>query len=57
MHSQAVRNVGKLILRYADATGWPIKHSEFCLGHAQAILERDRASGLKAYDDREVPPR
>jgi hypothetical protein len=46
---------GRPILRYADAAGRPIKHSELCLGHAQAVLERDRAAGLTVYDDREVP--
>jgi hypothetical protein len=47
-------SLGRMILRYADAGGLPMNQSEVCLGHGQAALERDRAAGLKVYDDREL---
>jgi hypothetical protein len=47
-------NLGRLILRYADAGGRPMSNSEFCHAHARVRIARDRAAGLKVYDDREV---
>jgi hypothetical protein len=46
-------NLGRLILRYADAGGRPMSNSEFCHAHARVKLLRDRAEGLRVYDDRE----
>jgi len=40
-------------LRYADASGRPISNEEFCHAHARVRIPRDRAAGLKVYDDRE----
>jgi hypothetical protein len=48
------KNLGRMILRYADAGGRPISNSEVCHAHARVRLARDRAAGLKVYDDREV---
>jgi hypothetical protein len=47
------RNLGRLILRYADAGGRPMSNSEFCHAHARVRIARDCAAGLKVYDDRE----
>jgi hypothetical protein len=47
-------NLGRMILRYADAGGRPMSNSEFCHGHARVRVPRDQAAGLKVYDDREV---
>jgi hypothetical protein len=47
-------NLGRVILRCADAGGRPMSNAEFCHAHARAKLSRDRAGGLKVYDDREV---
>jgi hypothetical protein len=41
-------------LRYADAGGRPMSNAEFCYAHARVKVARDRAAGLKVYDDREV---
>lgn len=46
------RNLGRLLLRYADADGRPISHSVLCHAHARLRVERDRVAGLKVYDDR-----
>jgi hypothetical protein len=43
-----------MILRYADTGGRPISNSEFCHANARVRVGRDRAAGLKVYDDREV---
>jgi hypothetical protein len=45
-------NLGRLILRYADAGGRPISNLEFCHAHARERLAYVRAAGLKVYDDR-----
>jgi hypothetical protein len=45
-------NLGRVILRQADAGGRPIDDAEFCLAHSRSRIERDRAAGLKVYDDR-----
>ncbi len=47
-------NLGRVILRHADAGGRPIDDAEFCLAHSRSRIERDRAAGLKVYDDREA---
>jgi hypothetical protein len=46
------KNLGRMILRHADAGGRPMSNSEFCYGHGRLRVERDRAAGLKVYDDR-----
>jgi hypothetical protein len=43
-------NLGRMILRYADAGGRPMSNSEFSMH----TLARDRALGLKVYDEREA---
>jgi hypothetical protein len=48
------RNLGRMILRYADAGGRPMSNAEFCHAHARVKVERNREAGLKVYDDREV---
>jgi hypothetical protein len=48
------RNLGRLILRYADAGGRPMSNEEFCDAHARVKVARDRAAGLRVYDDSEV---
>jgi len=48
------QNRARLILRYADAGGRPIRNWELCHAHARVKLARDRAAGLKVYDDREI---
>jgi hypothetical protein len=50
----ACRNLGRLILRYADAGGRPMNNAEFCHAHATVMIERAGAVGLKVYDDRKV---
>jgi hypothetical protein len=46
------RNLGRLILRYADAGGRPCSNSEFCHAHGRARIAQ--ASGLKVFDNRDV---
>jgi hypothetical protein len=46
-------NLGRVILRYADAGGRPTNRPVLCLAHARVTVARDRAGGLKVYDDRE----
>ena len=43
-------NLGRLILRYADAGGRPISNSELCRAHACVRVARDKAAGFKVYD-------
>jgi hypothetical protein len=43
-------NLGRLILRHADAGGRLMSNSEFCHAHARVKLSRDRAGGLRVYD-------
>jgi hypothetical protein len=49
------RNLGRMILRHADAGGRPIDNAEFCLRHGRSRIKSDRAAGLRVYDDREDP--
>ena len=46
------RNLGRVILRHADAGGRPIDNAEFCLRHGRSRIKSDRAAGLRVYDDR-----
>jgi hypothetical protein len=45
-------NLGRLILRYADARGRPIIQLEFCHAHGRVRIPRHRAAGIRVYDDR-----
>jgi hypothetical protein len=47
------RNLGRLVLRYADRAGRPIRQIELCFKHAQELLDRNRAAGLKVFDNRD----
>ena len=47
-------SLGRMMMIYADAGGRPIRHPVVCHEHARVRLERDRAAGLKVFDDREV---
>ena len=47
------KNLGRLLLRYADVGGRPMRNAEFCHRHGRMRVARDRAAGLKVYDDRE----
>jgi hypothetical protein len=44
------------MLRHFDAGGRPMDNAEFYNMHARVGIERDRAAGLRVYDDREEPP-
>jgi hypothetical protein len=46
------RNLGRVILRHADVA--PMTSREFCLKHGRERVERDRAAGLRVYDEREA---
>jgi hypothetical protein len=48
------KNLGRLLMIYADAGGRPISHPVICHEHALRRLARDRAAGLKGFDDRET---
>ena len=48
------RNLGRMILRHADAGGRPIDNGEFCAAHGRSRIERDRAAGVRVYDNREA---
>jgi hypothetical protein len=48
------KNLGRLILRLADAGGRPMNPAEFCHAHARVRIEGARAAGLKVYNDRGV---
>jgi hypothetical protein len=41
-----------MLMTYADAGGRAIAHPVVCNEHARRRLARDRAAGLKVYDDR-----
>jgi hypothetical protein len=45
-------NLARLGFRYADAGGRPFSNAEFCYAHGRERITRDRAAGLKVYDDR-----
>ena len=47
------KNLGRVLMICADAGGRPIAHPVLCHVHARVRLERDRAAGLKVFDDRE----
>jgi hypothetical protein len=53
MSKPGCRNLGRVILRHADAGGRLIDNGEFCLAHGRSRIERDRIAGLRVYDDRE----
>jgi hypothetical protein len=46
------KNLGRLLLRYADAGGRPMSNAEFCHRHGRLKIARDQAAGVKVYDDR-----
>jgi hypothetical protein len=48
-------NLGRLILRHADAGGRPMSNAEFCYGHTLEKISRSKAAGLKVIDDRVMP--
>jgi len=48
------RHPGRVILRHADAGGRPIDTPEFCLEHGRLRIERDRAAGIRVYDNSEM---
>jgi hypothetical protein len=48
------KNVGRLLMIYADAGGRPIAHPVLCHAHGRERLERDKEAGLKVFDDREA---
>jgi hypothetical protein len=48
------KNLGRLLLRYADVGRRPMSNAEFCHRHGRARIARDRAAGLKVYDGREA---
>jgi hypothetical protein len=50
----ACRNLGRLILRHADAGGRPMNNAEVCHAHARVRIEGARGAGLKVYDDRRM---
>jgi hypothetical protein len=47
------KNLGRMLMIYADAGGRPISHPVLCHAHARERLARDRAAGIKVFDDRE----
>jgi hypothetical protein len=52
----ACRNLGRMILRYADAGGRPMNNGEFCHAHSRTRIASAGPAGLKVYDNREVDP-
>lgn len=38
------RNLGRMILRHADAGGRPTDNAELCLAHGRSRIERDPAA-------------
>jgi hypothetical protein len=48
------KNLGRFLLICADAGGRPISHPVICYEHARRRRARDRAAGLKVFDDRET---
>jgi hypothetical protein len=47
-------NLARLGFRYADAGGRPMTNVVYCHAHGRERLARDKAAGLKVYDDREA---
>jgi hypothetical protein len=48
------KNLGRMMMIYADAGGRPIAHPVLCDGHGLVRLTRDRTAGLKVFDDRVI---
>ena len=48
------KNLGRMILRYADAGGRPMNNAEFRHAHARVRIEGVLCLGHKVYDNREV---
>jgi hypothetical protein len=48
------KNLGRLLMIYADAGGRPMSHPVVCHTHGHKRLERDRAAGLKVFDNRKA---
>jgi hypothetical protein len=46
------KNLGRMLMIYADAGGRPLSHPVICHEHARRKLTRDTRRGLKVYDDR-----
>jgi hypothetical protein len=49
---RARKNLGRLLLINADAGGRPIAHPILCHAHGRERLARERAAGLKVYNER-----
>jgi hypothetical protein len=47
------KNLGRMLMIYADGGGRPIAHPVVCHAHARERLARDRTAGLRVYDDRD----
>ena len=47
------KNLGRVLMIYADAGGRPIAHPVVCHTHGHKRLTRDRAAELTVFDDRE----
>jgi hypothetical protein len=54
MYGAGCGSLARLVLRNADAGERPISNQEFCHAHARVKIARDRAAGLKVYDDRVI---
>jgi hypothetical protein len=48
------RNLARLGFRHADAGGRSMTNLMLCHAHERDRIERNRAAGLKVYDDREA---
>jgi hypothetical protein len=48
------KNVGRLLFIYVDGGGRPISHRSFAVRTPGGRIARDKAAGLKVYDDREA---
>jgi hypothetical protein len=48
------RDLGRLILRYADLGGAPLGQAEFCNAHGHSRVAKHRIKGIKIYDDRDL---
>jgi len=48
------KNLGRLILRYADAGGRPMNNAEFCHAYSRARIASAGPAGLEVYDNRDV---